>query len=412
MMIIKNIFLTFSILIFSFFQPVVLANTADPFTRSLGNQNEKIALSQDDQKNKEDIAQNDQLKKNTSQVSTPIINDLRIDPIGNNLSPDPLISYDLVEYRLKGTALSSIHKMKKISFNRNTSLSKIDYGKIPTTHIIKKNDTSESIAVKYGFSPKEIKITNSFVPGSKLIIGNKIILPSRFHVVQKNQNLEMIAGIYKIEEKNLIGLNNLGKNYELKINEKLLLPFYLHQTKKIQTIQDIANLFSRTKNEILKINNLKSEDVLDKGQQVKIPIFVNFYEEDILFNKRGVVNYSINPRNLAILEINNQQYMVREGDLLGNQSGRIVEITSKGMKVLENQEEFIFQINAPITVQQVASLSPANIASLRSTKETKSPEDTESKQTEPNRDTEKNTTANSKSSTESTSVTNVEDLFK
>lgn len=402
-MIKKKIFLTFSILIFSFAQTIVLANTADPFTRSLSDIKEQTVISQ----NNKGV-----IKKNTKQVSVPELSNSRIDPIGNNLSPDPLIYYDLVEYRLKGTALSSIYKMKKISFNRNTSLSKIDYGKIPTTHIIKKNDTPESVALQYGFSPKEIKIVNSIVPGSKLIIGNKIVLPSRFHVVQKNQNLEMIADIYNIEERNLIGLNNLKKNYELIINEKLLLPFYLYQTKKIQTIQNIANLFNRTKNEILKINNLQSKDVLDKGQQVKIPIFINFYQEDILLNRRGVVNYTINPRNLAILEINNQQYMVREGDLLGNQSGRIVEITSTGMKVLENQEEFIFQINAPITVQQVASLSQTNLASLPTTEETKLPIDTNSKQIEPKRDTKVNNKINSKSSAENTSITDIEDLFK
>ena len=45
-MIKKKIFLTFSILIFSFAQTIVLANTADPFTRSLSDIKEQTVISQ------------------------------------------------------------------------------------------------------------------------------------------------------------------------------------------------------------------------------------------------------------------------------------------------------------------------------------------------------------------------------
>jgi hypothetical protein len=71
--------------------------------------------------------------------------------------------------------------------------------------------------------------------------------------------------------------------------------------------------------------------------------------------KRGLLNYTINPKNLAIIEIRGKQFMVREGDKLGKNDGKIVKITNREMKVLENYEEFSFQINAPI-VRQVASI--------------------------------------------------------
>ena len=77
--------------------------------------------------------------------------------------------------------------------------------------------------------------------------------------------------------------------------------------------------------------------------------------------KRGLLNYTINPKNLAIIEIRGNQFMVREGDKLGKNGGKIVKITNHEMKVLENYEEFSFQINAPI-VNQVASIPQAPTA--------------------------------------------------
>ncbi len=398
----KKILTTFSVLFLFFLQTSLLfATSNDPFTRTLGEG--KII-----NKTKKNIQKN---QKTDSVV--PIKTKFKIKPIGNNLSPDPLISYNLVAYRLKGTAMSSVHKMKKISFNRNISLKKIDYGKIPTTHRISKNDSIESIANQYGYLPEEIRVANSFVPGSKLIIGNPAVLPSRFHVVQKNQNLDIIAELYNVESKDLIGINNLKKNYELIINEKLILPFYIYKTEKVQTIQDIAKQFDRTKEEILKINNLSPNDVLDRSQYVKIPIFVNLTQEEFISKKRGIINYTINPRNLAIIEINNLQYMVKEGDLLGNKNGRIVSINNKEMKVLENQEEFVFQINAPITAKQISSLPISTTipnVSKSKVKDTIEPKIKEKNTIEKNGNNKK-TKINS-NSTEKTTVTNIEDIFK
>ena len=188
-----------------FFSTSLYATSSDPFTRTLGNEELVIAKDIKDIKNIK--------KKETSISSISDLSDIKfkIEPIGNNLSPDPLISYNLIAYRLKGTALSSNHKMKNISLKSEISLNKIDYGKILTTHVLIENDTIDSIATQYGYLPEEIRIANSLVPGSKLIIGNRIVLPSRFHVVQKNQSLDMIADLYNIQTKHLVGLNNFKK---------------------------------------------------------------------------------------------------------------------------------------------------------------------------------------------------------
>ena len=175
----------------------------------------------------------------------------------------------------------------------------------------------------------------------------------------------------------------------------------------------------RTKEEILSINNLSGDEVLDHSQQIKIPIFVNLNQEGKFFKNKGIVNYTINPRNLAILEINKLQYMVKEGDLLGNKNGRIVSITNKEMKVLENQEEFIFQINAPITAQvsslSSSSLPPEVVTTVSSVDKVKTSTNTKSsskKEEVSNKTQVDSVTPNTNSKENKTTVTDIEDIFK
>ncbi len=419
---IKKIILLFFIT-FIFSNKALLANVEDPFTRSLGDGSELNQASSEDENNKEKTAENDDASQQeavsqteipVSQVQQPVSQPVlsKIEPIGNILAPNPLIAYDLVEYTLKGTALNAAQDLNMVAFNREGSAQKVDYGNIKTTHIVNQNDTIESIAARYGYASQELKIANSIVPGSKLIMGTRITLPARVHKVQKGQSLEMIAEIYSLELKDLIGFNNLMPGDELQLGEKLLLPFYVYRTNSEETIEQISKKFNRTKDEVLKINNLSRNDKLNKGQYVKIPIFVNpVLNVEIMKTKRGLLNYTINPKNLAIVEIRGDQFMVREGDKLGKNGGKIVKITNHEMKVLENYEEFSFQINAPI-VNQVASIPQAPTApSSTDTVSTPTGETSAAPGTEASSAAQTPSTQESASSEEN-SITNVEDLFR
>ena len=385
------------------------ANTEDPFTRSLGeggtlvpNENSKTTSQNSNSQQQETITQAPATPMQQP-VMQPVAN--KLDPIGNILAPNPLIAYDLIDYTLKGTALNTTDNLGMVAFNREGSAQKIDYGNIKTTHIVNQNDTVESIARQYGYVPEELKIANSIVPGSKLIMGTRITLPARVHKVQKGQSLEMISEIYNLDLKDLIGFNNLMPGDELKLGERLLLPFYVYRTEKEETIEQIANKFRRTKEEVLKINNLSRNDQLNKNQYVKIPIFVNpVLNVEMMKTKRGLLNYTINPKNLAIVEIRGKQFMVKEGDKLGKNGGKIVKITNHEMKVLENYEEFSYQINAPI-VRQVVSV-PQTPAMPSPAGETQSQPGTEGVSS-----TETAATQEQASSGEN-SITNVEDLFR
>ena len=100
------------------------------------------------------------------------------------LNIDPMIAHSLKDYTLKGTALS---KESKPQFKR-ARIKKYDQSRIPTTHTIKEGETIEKIAFRYGFSLRELEIANAIYPGSReLVIGDKLVIPSRFHIVKETK---------------------------------------------------------------------------------------------------------------------------------------------------------------------------------------------------------------------------------
>lgn len=417
-----RILFTFALFIMISNKPLV-ANTEDPFTRSLGDGSELVkeveketgeTVETTKNTNPQTVDPVTQVQAPQPQMQQPVMQTSsdKIDPIGNILAPDPLIAYELIDYTLKGTALNTTGNLDMVAFNREGSAQKVDYGNIKTTHIVNQNDTIESIARQYGYAPEELKIANSIIPGSKLIMGTRITLPARVHKVQKGQSLEMISEIYNLDLKDLIGFNNLMPGDELKLGEKLLLPFYVYRTATEETIEQIAQKFRRTKDEVLKINNLSRNDKLNKDQYVKIPIFVNpVLNVEVMKTKRGLLNYTINPKNLAIIEIRGKQFMVREGDKLGKNDGKIVKITNREMKVLENYEEFSFQINAPI-VRQVASIPQAPTTPSPAGTATPAAGGIPAESGSEGSPAAQTPIAQEQASSEENSITNVEDLFK
>ena len=77
-------------------------------------------------------------------------------------------------------------------------------------------------------------------------------------------------------------------------------------------------------------------------------------------SKKSINDFDIDRKNLDIVEIDGGQFMVREGDRIGNRDGVIVSIESTRMIVLEDNIEFEFLINTPIVGQAIASLPQSN----------------------------------------------------
>ena len=334
---------------------------------------------------------------NTEDVTEVVEAEPKETEIVTVLNIDPIVAYSLRDYLLKGVALS---KESDHQFQR-AKIKKIDRAKTPTTHTISENDTIEKIAFRYGFSLREIEIANAIYPGSrKLVAGDKVVIPNRFHIVKEGQNLNTIAERYNLSATQLASYNDLEDENIILIGDKLLLPFFVHVTNENETIADIAGRYEREISELIEFNAFeKNTVILNENQLVKIPIYTN---ENISYenlDKKSINDFQIDRKNLAIIEISNSEFMVREGDRIGNRDGVIVSIEKNRMIVLEDNIEYEFLINTPIVGMAIASLPQSNTDDL--VNDSVNNDDTNIE----------NQTDNNENNNENETVTNVEDLF-
>ena len=347
-----------------------------------------------------EIELTEEIFNNTEDVTEVVEAEPKETEIVTVLNIDPIVAYSLRDYLLKGVALS---KESDHQFQR-AKIKKIDRAKTPTTHTISENDTIEKIAFRYGFSLREIEIANAIYPGSrKLVTGDKVVIPNRFHIVKEGQNLNSIAERYNLSSTQLASYNDLEDENIILIGDKLLLPFFIHVTNENETIADIAGRYEREITELIEFNAFeKNTVILNENQLVKIPIYTN---ENISYenlDKKSINDFQIDRKNLAIIEISNSEFMVREGDRIGNRDGVIVSIEKNRMIVLEDNIEYEFLINTPIVGMAIASLPQSNTDDLINDDVNNNDDTNLENQTENNDNNNDN---------ESETVTNVEDLF-
>ena len=394
----------FIIFFYIFFQANVFAS--DPFTQEIGIikiEPEIIEVSTEEVVEKEELEEIQEIVEVViEEEEEPVIQpEPENTEIVTILNIDPIIAFSLKDYTLKGTAFT---KENKHQFKR-TKVQKIDRAKTPTTHLIEESDTVEKIAFRYGFPLKEIEFANAIYPGSrKLVVGDRLVIPSRFHIVKEGQSLNSIADRYKINPIQLATYNNIEDQDILLIGDKLLLPFFIHVTSEKETMSDIAGRYEREIVELIEFNNF-SEDtlVLNENQLIKIPIYANKNTEYSVLDKKSINDFNINRKNLAIISIDDAQFMVREGDRIGNKNGIIVSIESNKMIVLENNIEFEFFINTPIAGQAIASLPKETIDGIDQIEQNNGSVTNEENDSITNNDISDNN--------QNDTVTNVEDLF-
>ena len=357
--------LFFISLIFIFFSLKVIA---DPFTREIGiikqptiEEKEIEEIEEVVEVIEEEIIEEEKIQETLVEVKEEPIEEEKV-IVSKIINLNPLIAYSLREYVLKGIATRKAKK-RDTKFKR-IKISNYDYGKTPTIHTVKENEDLTSIAFRYGFSVNEFKIANAIIPGSnELIIGSKLVVPNRFHRVKENETVDSISKIYNVDPIQLAAYNELQNNEYLIIDQKLLLPFFIHVTRKVEYLKSIAELYGRETEELLKINDVEFKNyiIIKENQLVKIPIHVNKNYNYENFNKKSINDYSIDIRNLGIIEIKGSQFMIREGDKIGNKDGVVVSILNDKMLVLQENMEYEFYINAPVAGQFLASLSVSQI---------------------------------------------------
>ena len=386
--------------------------SSDPFTNEIGivREPEVVEIKVEDivetetdlaiEEEAPEIELAEEIIEKTDEVNEVVENEPQDTEIVTVLNIDPIIAYSLKDYLLKGVALS---KESANQFQR-AKVKKIDRAKTPTTHTVSENDTIEKIAFRYGFSLREIEVANAIYPGSrKLVVGDKVVIPNRFHIVKEGQNLKTIAERYNLSATQLASYNNLEDENIILIGDKLLLPFFIHVTNENETIADIGKRYEREISELIEFNAFdKNTVILNENQLVKIPIYTN---ENISYenlDKKSINDFKINRKNLAIIEISNSQFMVREGDRIGNRDGVIVSIEKNKMIVLEDNIEYEFLINTPIVGMAIASLPQSNNEDIIN-------DDVNNDDTNIENQTENN--ENDNNDNDSETVTNVEDLF-
>ena len=400
--------------ILSFFLILFHSNSySDPFTNEIGIVKEpeviKVEIEETTEPETDLALENDEisekeLAEELFDNSEEVIEVVEAEPESTEtlrvLNIDPIVAYSLKEYLLKGVALSkdSNHKFQR------AKIKKIDIASTPTTHTITENDTIEKIAFRYGFSLKEIEVANAIYPGTrKLVVGDKVVIPNRFHIVKEGENLNSISERYNLSATQLASFNNLEDEDIILIGKKLLLPFFIHVTNESETIAEIAKRYEREINELIEFNVFeKNTVILNENQLVKIPIYINtniLYEN---LDKKSITDYKIDRKNLAIIEISGSEFLVREGDRIGNKDGLIVSIEKTKMIVLEDNIEYEFLINTPIVGMAIASLPQSVSDDLV---------DSDINDQENNEIVDELQTDNNDNNDDGDTVTNVEDLF-
>ena len=354
--------LFFISLIFIFFSLKVIA---DPFTREIGiiKEIEKVVEVIKEEEIIEEVAEvieAEEIIEEVAEVIEVVEEPIKKVVVSKIINSNPLIAYSLREYILKGVATRKAKK-RDTKFKR-IKISNYDYGNTPTIHTVKVNEDLSSIAFRYGFSVSEFKIANAITPGSDdLIIGSKLVVPNRFHRVKENETVDSISKKYNVKPIHLAAYNELQNDEYLIIGQKLILPFFIHVTRKVEYLKTIAELYGRETEELLKINSLEFKNyiLIKENQLIKIPIHVNKNYNYANFDKKSINDYSIDIRNLGIIEIKGAQFMIREGNKIGNKDGVVVSILSNKMLVLQDNMEYEFYINTPVAGEALASL-PVN----------------------------------------------------
>ena len=398
-----------------FFNSKLMAN--DPFTNDIGlvKEPEPIVeeIVEEVVENKDTEISEEVLAEETTETMEIVENVEAIEPkeetVNNEtdtedeiitvLNIDPMVAYTLNNYTLKGTALSknSIKKFKR------EKIKKYDSAKIPTTHTIKDNETIEKIAFMYGFSLREIELANGIYPGSrKLVKGDKLVIPNRIHIVKEGQTINSISKRYNINPIQLASYNDIKDDEIVLIGDKLLLPFFIHVTNDKETLSDIAARYERETMELIEFNKFEQDTlVLNENQLIKIPIYAYDKIEYNSLTKKSINDFKIDRKNLAIIEIDGGQYMVREGDRIGNKDGVIVSIETNKMLVLEENIEYEFLINTPIVGQAIASLPQSGNTDLSDATGTAQGDISD----------ETSSVTDGQNNADEETITNVEDLF-
>ena len=200
-------------------------------------------------------------------------------------------------------------------------------------HTVVRGEVLARIASEYGISLSELIAANSLNNPDLIQPGQRLVIPSAgaavgdaplYHVVRRGETMDSIAARYGITAKELAAANGMTTSSIIAVGIQLrLAPPVSFEPEGVGTFEyvvrsgdrggDIAHASGTTISEIVRLNNLKNEDLIRPSQILKIPangclcpvpgaVFINdwgyprsggrFHQGTDLFAARGTEVYA------------------------------------------------------------------------------------------------------------------------
>ena len=210
-------------------------------------------------------------------------------------------------------AKEAYKKRTAISKEKKRTLKKEDSVNVnkESVYIVKRGDTLNKIASRYGVSIKDIRKQNGIKKSSHIRVGQKLKIAKSVtekrtksiviatHRVKKGENLSEIAKKYGMSKKELLKLNKLSRKskihkgmrlkvvkksksdrvkvaeskdnkVKIKVVKKQVIKLVTHKVKKGEKISTIAKKYNMSVDDLRQLNKLSKKSNIHKGMKLKV----------------------------------------------------------------------------------------------------------------------------------------------
>ncbi len=146
------------------------------------------------------------------------------------------------------------------------------------TYKVKRGDTIDRIARRYGMSPKELQSINNLRNKNKIYPGQRLVLNrtnGATYIVKRGDSIDLIAKRHGKDPKELLALNNIRNKHRIYPGQRLILGPQDSDTnvdtyivKRGDSIEEIAKRHGKAPRELLALNNISNKNRIYPGQQI------------------------------------------------------------------------------------------------------------------------------------------------
>lgn len=140
-------------------------------------------------------------------------------------------------------------------------------------HVIRKGETLNQLARKYGVEAARIERVNELPDRDRLVIGQALLIPllARRHTVREGETLRKIAQQYGVTVRELARINGISNPERITPGMVLYIPARRHVVEEGETLAQIAQRYSTNLRELMRINNVQGAGDIYPGLVLLIP---------------------------------------------------------------------------------------------------------------------------------------------